>query len=175
MHVFLEKTIFNFDVLDLEVRFDQPTADALEAVVKGRKYARALEPLVVSIATGATDAYAGLRFLRDFDRDDFVHGIRVDLGRAYQGNLIDQAEYSRVYWGVPSWFSFLGERGIKKDDWLYERGRPSGLRSVFIFRDGSKHMDIQFDGSAPVRTLLATYLAPGGDLRGPLVKSLFDG
>jgi hypothetical protein len=174
MHVFLEKTIFDFDVLDLELRYDQGTADLIAGLVKGRKYSAALANRVVATACGATDAYAGLQFLRDFELDDFIDGIRLDLGRAYQGKLIDQAEYSRMYWGLPDWFSFLRKRGIKSGDKLYERARPSGLQTVFIDVDGAKRLDMHLDGAASTRTLVATYLAPGGELRDYLVQSLFD-
>ncbi|NUP06677.1 MAG: hypothetical protein HOW73_11535 [Polyangiaceae bacterium] len=174
LHVKLEKTIFDVDVAALEIRVDQATADALQRAVKGREYSKKLETEVVSAVLGAENAYSALQFLRGFARDAFIKGIRTDLGRAYQAKLIDKSEYQRVYRGLPGWFGFLGDRGVKKGDNLYHRGKPEGLRSVYIDNEGQKRMDVTMPGHPPTRTLLASYLAPEGDLREPLVRSLFD-
>jgi len=174
MHAILEKTIFNFDVIDLTVRVDQATATELEHIVKGHKYSDRLAVDVVSAALHATNASAAQQFLRDFERDDFVRGVQAEVGRAYDARLIDQNEYSTVYWGFPRWFSFLGKRGVKRGDKLFERGGASGLHSVYVDKDGKTQMEMTLDGTSHTKTLLATYLAPGNELREPLVRSLFD-
>ena len=174
MHAVLEKTIFNFDVIDLTVRVDPATATELERVVQGHKYSDHLADQVVNVALRATDAYASQRFLRDFERDDFVRGVQAEVGRAYDARLIDQNEYSTVYWGFPRWFSFLGKRGVRRGDQLFDRGGSTGLHSVYVDKDGTKQMEMTLDGSSHTKTLLATYLAPGNELREPLIRSLFD-
>jgi hypothetical protein len=174
MRAVLEKTIFNVDVLDLTVRVDPATATELERIVKGHKYSEQLAEQVVMVALRASDAYASQQFLRDFERDDFVRGVQTEVGRAYDARLIDQNEYSTVYWGFPRWFSFLGKRGVKRGDRLFDRGGSSGLHSVYVDKDGMKQMEMTLDGSSHTKTLLATFLAPGNELREPLVRSLFD-
>ncbi len=173
LHVFLEKTILDIDVLSLEIRVDQATADALGKLVRGQKHSTELERKVVSAVLQTKSAYAGLKFLRDFSRDDFIEGVRAETRRAHEAKLVDRAEYKRVYDNMPKWFAFLGDRGIRAGDWLYNRGDPAGMRTVFVEEGGRQRMDVTVSGQAPIRTLLASYLAPGGDLRGPLVRSLF--
>lgn len=174
LRVVLEKTVFQFDVLSLDIRVDQATADRLERMVKGREYSSKLERDVVSTVLEAETVYTAAKFLRGFGRDAFVEGVRVDLGRAYKGELIDREEYLRVHRELPRWFAFLGDRGVRKGDWLYNRGDADGLRTVFVNGDGASLMDLTLPGRAPTRTLVACYLAPGGDLREPLVRSLFE-
>ncbi|NUO50185.1 MAG: hypothetical protein HOV80_15130 [Polyangiaceae bacterium] len=173
LHVLLEKTILNVDVLNLDVHVDQATADKIEGIVKGHDRTPERERAVVSAVLGASAAYAELKFLRGFGREDFVKGSLGDLGKAYQAKLIDRSEYDRVNRDFAGWFAFLGDRGVEKGDLLKNRGGASGLRSVFVDNGGKQRMDITTPGRPPMRTLLATYLAPGGELRDPLVGSLF--
>lgn len=174
LHVFLEKTILNVDVLNLDVVVDQKTAEKLEGIVKGQERTAERERAVVSAVLDASAAYSELKFLRGIGRDDFVKGSLVDLGRAHKAKLIDRSEYDRVSRAFGGWFAFLGKRGIEKGDLLLNRGGPDGLRTVFVDNEGRQRMDITSPGRLPVRTLLATYLAPGGELRSPLVGSLFE-
>lgn len=174
LHAFLEKTFLAIDVVSLEIRVDQATADKLEGAVKGRKHTPALERSIVSTVLGTSGAYSALKFLRGFSRDAFIEGVRVDVGRAYKGKLIDREEYLRIYRGMPEWFAFLGDRGIEKGDRLYHRGTRADLRTVFVDNGGRTRLDTKEPGPKPTRSLLASYLAPGGELRGPLVQSLFD-
>lgn len=173
MRVFLEKTLFRVDVLSLEIRVDQPTADALERAIKGQEHTAVLERKIVAIVLETKAATANLSFLRAFTREDFIAGVRADVKRAYEGKLIDRAEYLRVYRGMPAWFAFLGERGVRAGDWLLHRGGPNGLRTVYTDEEGKILMDRTMPGRAPTRTLLASFLCPGGELREPLVESLF--
>jgi hypothetical protein len=174
LHVYLEKTFLNIDVVSLEIRVDQATADKLEQLVKGRERTTALERTIVSTVLGTSGAYSALKFLRGFTREDFIEGVRVDVGRAYKGKLIERAEYERIFRGMPGWFAFLGERGIEEGDRLFHRGGTDGLRTVFVESGGRTRMDMTQPSKQPTRSLLASFLAPGGELRGPLVQSLFD-
>ena len=63
---------------------------------------------------------------------------------------------------------------MKRGDHLFERGGSAGLRSVYVDKDGKKQMEMTLDGTSHTKTLLATYLAPGNELREPLVRSLFE-
>jgi hypothetical protein len=174
LYVFLEKTFLDIDVISLEIRVDQNTADKLEQLVKGRQRTTELERAVVSAVLGTSATFSALKFLRGFDRNDFIEGVRADVRRAYVGKLIDRTEYERIHRAMPKWFAFLGERGIEEGDRLFHRGGQEGLRSVFVDNGGDTRMDSTQPGKQPTRSLLASFLAPGGELRGPLVQSLFD-
>lgn len=173
MRALLEATILSIDVLTIELHFDQKTADRLQEALRGKPYSEELEQRAVGIAVEASDAYCELGFIREFSREDFIEGIRTDLGRAYKAKLIAQSDYVRIRDSLPRWFAFLGDRGIKEGDRLYHRGTPQGFRTVFVDNARKKRLDTTIDGRGVTRTMIATYLAPGGDLREPLVRSLF--
>lgn len=169
----LEKTFLKIDVLDLSIVVSQATADALERLVKGKDYSKQLEQEVASTVVKTSDAYAGLAFLMDVDFDQFVEGGRANLKLAYDAKMITKEEYDRVYSGLPQWFRFLKERGLREGDRLQYRGSPKGLRTVYNDRKGKKLNEITHRGAAPLATMLASYFAPESDFREPLVKSLF--
>jgi len=174
MKMRLEKTVLKIDVLDLEIRVDQDTADALESIVKGKTYSKKLEKEIVDTVLRATDVLAGIRFLRDVTFSQYVEGGQDSARRAYDEKLISQAEYVRVRDGLARWFAPLKKRGIVKGDRFGYRGRPLGLQTLVHDAAGEKLLELSQEGPLPRHTMLASYLAPGSDFREPLVRSLFD-
>ncbi len=173
MKMRLEKTFLNVDVLDLEIRVDEATAAALESIVKGQKYSKELEQRVVDAVLVTTNAYARIRFLRSVTFSQFVEGGQANAKKAFEAKLISRAEYVRVRDGLARWFAPLKKRGVREGDRFHYRGRSSGLRTIVDDADGKKQIELSQDGAAPLKTMLASYLTPGGDFREPLVRSLF--
>lgn len=173
MRMRLEKTFLKIDVLDLEIIVSKPTAETLEKLVKGKDYSKRLEQEVATAVVRTTDAYAGLVFLMDVDFDQFVEGGRANVKRAYDAKMVTKEEYDRVSAGLPTWFAFLKERGVREGDRLQYRGSPKGLRTIYNDPKGKKLSEITHAGAAPLGTMLASYFAPESDFREPLVRSLF--
>jgi hypothetical protein len=169
----LEKTFLKIDVLDLEIHFDQSTADVLESMLKGKKRSKGLEQSVVAAVLRASNAYVGIRFLRNVTFDQFVEGGQANAKRAFEAKLITKAEYLRVRDGLAHWFAPLKKRGVLDGDGFHYRGRPSGLQTVVVDPTGRKVLELKQEGNAPLHTMLASYFAPGSDFREPLFESLF--
>jgi hypothetical protein len=174
MSMRLEKTFLEIDVLDMEVIVSQSTAARLEKLVKRKPYSKELEESVVREILETTDGAAGILFLMDLDMDQFVDSGRESLKRALDAKMIDKAEYDRVYAGLPEWFGFLKDRGVREGDRLGYRGSQRGLRTLFHDAKQTKLLDMTHGGPQPLRTMLASYYPPGGEFRAPLVRSLFD-
>lgn len=170
----LEKTFLQIDVLDLVVIVAESTARAVEALVRGERYSEELEEEIAREVLRTSDAAASVVFLMDVDLDQFIEGARANVARAYEAQLISREEYERVYRGLPEWYGFLEERGIREGDRLSYRGNRYGLRTMFQDEERAKLMDMTHYGPEPLGTMLASYYAPGGDFREPLVRSLFD-
>ena len=170
----LEKTFLQIDVLDLVVIVSQTTADAIAALVRGERYSERLEEEITREVLRTSDAAASVVFLMDVDLDQFIEGARANVKRAFEAGLISREEYERVHRGLPEWYGFLEERGIREGDRLSYRGNRYGLRTLFRDEEGAKLMDMTHYGPEPLGTMLASYYAPGGDFREPLVRSLFD-
>ncbi len=174
MHFLLEKTFLNIDVLTVEVRFDDDTAEALRAVAEGRKLDDALVDGLATRAYRAEEAYVEIRFKRDVGLERFVDAVRKNLGRARKAGMIDEENLQNVSRNLPRWFAFLEERGMKEGDRILYRVRRDSMRTIYVERGGKVDLDRTDGGNAPRLALLASYFAPGSDFRDGLVASLFE-
>ena len=173
MHMLLEKTFLNVDVLTVEIRFAPDTAEALRALAERQAPGAELTERIAARAFRAEDAYVEIRFKRDVGLDEFVAAVRKNLERARRANMIDEESYQSVSRNLPRWFAFLEKDGIKSGDRLLYRARPSSMRTVFVDRDRRVRLDQTDSGTAPRLALLGGYFAPGSDFRNGLVASLF--
>jgi hypothetical protein len=174
MHFLLEKTFLNIDVLTVDVRFGDDTAEALRGLAEGRKLDGALVDSLATRAYRAEDAYVEIRFKRDVGLGRFVDAIRTNLARARKAGMIDEESFQNVARNLPRWFAFLEERGIKEGDRILYRVRRDSMRTIYVEREGKVDLDKTDDGSSPRLALLGSYFAPGSDFRDGLVESLFE-
>jgi hypothetical protein len=160
------------DVLTVEVRFDSATAHALEAVARGRSYARPLADSIAAIATEARDALVRIEFQRNVSLRQFLDGVRDNLRKVRDAGLIGPADYDTITAGLPRWFAFLAERGIRDGDRILYRIRGDTLRTVFLAREGGVRLDQTDVGAERRRAVLGSYFVRGSDFRGGLLRSL---
>lgn len=175
MSALLEKTIFQVDVLTLDLRFGPETAGRLRDLVAGRAYSSPLADSVAAVALDARDVWARLRFKRDVGLNQFLGGVRDNLKHAREAGIIDSTTYEMVSEALPRWYGFLSARGIHKGDEMLYRIRGDTLRTVYRTVEGEISLD-QVD-VGPERRLSVTggYFAPKSDFRKNLIKSLFEG
>ena len=173
MSMLWEKTIFKVDVLTVEVRFDSATAHALEAVARGRSYARPLADSIAAIATEARDALVRIEFQRNVSLRQFLDGVRDNLRKVRDAGLIGPADYDTITAGLPRWFAFLAERGIRDGDRILYRIRGDTLRTIYLDRDGAIALDQTDVGPERRLAVLGSYFVRGSDFREGLVRSLF--
>lgn len=174
MHMLLEKTFLNIDVLTVEMRFGDDTAEALRTLAEGRKLDGALVNSIATRAYRAEDAYVEIRFKRNVSLGDFVDAVRKNLARARKAGMIDEVNYQNVARNLPRWFGFLEERGIEEGDRILYRARPSSMRTIYLEHQGRVDLDQTDSGAGPRLALLGGYFAPGSDFREGLVASLFE-
>ena len=174
MHTLLEKTIFQVDVLMLEVCFGPDTDAALESLAAGRGYSDSLADSLASVALQATDVRARIEFLRGVDLDRFLDGIRENLGKARDAGLLTTPEYDTIATGLPRWYAFLEERGIMEGDVMGYRIRGDTLRTTFRAVSGETLLDERYVGPERRISVLGGYFAPGSEFREGLVRSLLD-
>lgn len=179
MSMKLEKTIFAIDVLTLTLRVDPATAGRIESVLAGaEELDDTLEARVAELAVRAPEAVAEIEFLRDVGLGRFLGEVDGDMRKAMEAGWLDAEGYRRVREGLPEWFSFLAERGIRKGDRLSYHVRGDTLRTVFWIPSGdpASSGEVLLDqtdvGEANVRALLGAYFAPGSSFREKLVQSL---
>ena len=173
MWMLLEKTIFQVDVLTLDVRFGVEDTRRIERLAAGRRHSRDLEEAIAQIAIHTRDAYMTIEFRREVSLEQFVDGVREDLGRVPKAGIISQADYEEISANLPIWFAFLEERRIWKGDRIEYRVRGDSLRTRFVSRDGEVLLDQVDAGESPRLAVLGSYFVRGSSFRKELIESLF--
>jgi hypothetical protein len=172
LHTLLEKTIFQVDILTLDVRFGPETAARLESLAAGRRYSDALADSVLAVVLDAPDAWARMEFQRDFGFDRFQEGMTGSIRAAVKAGIVTPAAYDSIAASIPEWYDFLPARGVKDGDEIFYRVRADTLRTVYRGADGGILLDQIVVGPNRGRGLLGGWFAPESDFREGLVKSM---
>jgi hypothetical protein len=175
MSMRVERTIFKVDVLELEIRFGQEDARRFEELAVGRGYSAQIADSIADVAIHSQDAFARIVFIRDnVSLDQFIDGVREDLGYARLDGIISPAEYTEISDSLPIWFGFLEARHIRKGDQIHYRIRGDTLHTKYQAVSGEILLDhLEVDASARL-AVLGSYYARKSSFRGGLVKSVFE-
>ena len=172
MHMMLQKTIFKINVATIDVRFDPPAQSRFAALARGQVYSDALAQQLAQVAIAAARAVVQMQFQRDVSLDRWMGVVRDNLREARRAGLIAPELEQRVSQGLPVWFAPLRERGYLKGDRILYAVDPDSLRTVVIAAGGQVLVDRSEREQGTRRVVLASYFAPGSDLREPLLRSL---
>lgn len=173
LHALLEKTLLRLDVLTLDIRVGRATAERLAALIDGQRYSRALADQAARVLIGCDDALARMVFLRNISAEQFLDGIRDNLGHALRAGILSRAQHGAVAASLPQWFAFLRDRGIHQGDVLLYRIRGDTVRTQFWSNQRRLLLDRVDLGAGGRLGLMGGYFAPGSDLREGLLRSLF--
>jgi hypothetical protein len=175
MHMLLEKTVFNVDVLIVDVRVGKGVHRRFVDVIGiNKRYSESLGEALAKVALDADEALVGVRFLRDISFEQWMEGVIENLDRAETAGLITRDVRQRVQARVPVAFAAIRERGYERGDRLFYRVRAGRVRMVVVSENGKTYVDTtDVDKDAP-RVLMASYFAPKTEFREPLLRSLFD-
>ena len=173
MQTTLEKTLFKVDVVSVDVWLGDKTAGRLESLVSGERYSKEIADSVAEIAIRSQDAFIRVEFLRDVSLNQFLDGADDNLKRVLKAGVIAEADYEMISAGMPVWYSFLEERGIRDGDLMRYRIRGDTLRTQFLSVKGELLMDQTDVGPERRRSVLGSYFVRKSDFREGLIKSLF--
>lgn len=173
MYTLLEKTIFKVDVLTLEVRFGEPAAQRLAALARNRQLTKGLADSIASAALEADDVLAHIRFERNVSLEQFVNAVRNNAAAARDAGIISEIEFAEIARGLPVWYRFLADTGIKDGDEMLYRIRGDTLRTVYRTADGDVKLDQTDVGASRRLSVMGGYFAPKSDFRKGLIASLF--
>jgi hypothetical protein len=173
MHMLFERTIFNVDVLTLDVCFDSATAETVAVHARGGR-TDAGDDAIAAAAIDAPDALGRIRFLRGVSKGQFLDGIRDEQEKAVRAGLLADSTFRMIGDSLPVWFDFLDDRGIHDGDRIVYVFRDDSLRTVYHGEDGTVLLDRTDVGKQRRTSVLATWFAPRSDFRRPLLESLED-
>jgi len=174
MHMLLERTILNVDVLTLDVRVGPSTADRIDELLAKPREFGGLSDSVAAAALEATDVLARIEFHRNVGLTRFLGGIRDNLRRATRAGIVTPAQFRSISADLPHWYSFLADRDIRSGDRMYQRVRFDTLRTVYVGAEGDLLLDQVDVGPERRLAVLGGYFAPGSDFREGLVASVLD-
>ncbi|NIR45706.1 MAG: hypothetical protein GWN99_15000 [Gemmatimonadetes bacterium] len=174
MRMLLEKTIFAVDVLTLDVWLGGDASGRIETLLDEHERSSWLEDTIATIARDARHARVELQFVRDVSLGQFVDGIREDLKKVYEADLIPQAKYEEISSNLPVWFSFLDERGIKDGDRILYGIEGDTLRTRYMSVSGRELLDQTDVGPAHRLAVMGSYFVRDSSFREKLLKSLFE-
>ncbi len=175
MSTLLEKTVFQVDVLVLEVCFGSAAAERLDSLAADRRYSESLADSVATAALGAEHVRARIEFLRGVDLGQFLDGIRENLDRAREAGILTDEEYASIAESLPRWYAFLEDRGIREGDLMLYRIRGDTLRTAYRSAGGERLLDQTDVGPERRLSVLGGYFAPDSDFREGLIRSLLEG
>lgn len=173
MAMLYERTIFNVDVLQLEVGFDAETARTFSSLIEGHSYDDALAEQVVEAALVAPDVLVRTQFLRDVSLDQFLGGMRDNLRNARENGYLTPEQERLIAQETTVGYATLEERGIRKDEVMWYRIRGDTLHVALVALDGEVLVEDRPVGPERRMAVLGGYLAPGSDFREDLIRSLF--
>jgi hypothetical protein len=174
MSTLMEKTIFQVDVLVLDVCFGPDAAGQIDSLTSDRRYSEALADSVATAALRADRVRARIEFLRDVDLDRFLEGIRENLGKAREAGILRGQDYASIAESLPRWYAFLEDRGIREGDRMLYRIRGDTLRTAYRSAGGERLLDQTDVGPERRLSVLGGYFAPGSDFREGLIRSLLE-
>lgn len=173
MHALLERTIFQVDVLTLEIRVDEETARALERIAAGNEYSERRANSVAAVMVGARDVFIRMCFQRGIGLDRLLDGIRENLASARDAGIVNPGTYEMLSDSLGPWYASLEDRGIREGDSMMYRIQGDSLRVVYRGVDGRVLLNQLRVSRARSLAVLGGYFAPDAELREGLVRSLF--
>jgi hypothetical protein len=170
LHAVLEKTFLDVDVLALDVCLDAEALHRIDQITAARR-TKALEDSVTRTVLDAAAVFGTIRFLRNVSYSQFIGGIIEEQQHAVKAGLLADSTYRNVSAALPQWFSFLENRGIRKNERVIYDIRGDTIRSMYIDLAGERLLDRSDVGYWRRTSVLATWLAPGSGFRGDLMRS----
>jgi hypothetical protein len=174
MHMLLEKTIFDVDILTVDVRVGRLVHRRLvEVIGTNQQYSEPLGERLAKVALDADDALVEVGYLRDISFTQWLEGVIENLERAEAASLITREISQRVQERLPVAFAAITDRGYELGDRLLYRVRADSVRTVVVNEKGKIYVDTTDAGKDARRIVMASYFAPRNDFREPLLRSLF--
>ena len=167
----LEKTIFQVDVLTLELWLGPETVRRLTPLLPLEDDDKSREA-AARIALDSRDAWAEMVFQRDVSLDQFLGGIDENMRKARDAGLITNEEYHLVADGLSRSYAPLAANGIAKGDRIFYRILGDTLHTVYQRRGGGLVVDQTDIGPERRLSLLGSFFVEGSDFRSGLVGSL---
>lgn len=171
MHMLLEKTILNVDVVTVDIRVDAKAQSEFVKIAQGKKIEGDVEEQLARAALAVDNAVVQMKFERDVSLSQWLDQVGGSLDKAVASGYITGARKAQVMSSLPNWFAPIKERGFKEGDKVLYRVQKGSLRTALQQVDGQVSIDQTDTGGDSAKVLFAGYFAPGADMR-KMLRSL---
>lgn len=165
MHMLLEKTILNVDVVTIDIRVDSKAQSEFAKIAQGKKIEGDVEEQLAKAAMAVDNAVIQMKFERDVSLSQWLDQVSGSLDKAVAAGYITATRKAQVMSGLPNWFSVIKERGFKEGDKVLYRVQKGSLRTALQRADGQVTVDQTDTTGDSAKVLFAGYFAPGADMR----------
>lgn len=172
MKTVLEKTIFNVDVLTVNVQLDPKVQAKVKDLLEGRQYNDELSEKMAHILMASQNMKIVLTFLRDTDFNRFISEVKNSIRCAAEAGAISKSEQDNAFQNLPQWFAPIQKRGIRNGDSLSYHISENKMHTLLRLQNGKTVVDQTDAGGSPRRVLLGSYFAKCSDFRDGLFRSL---
>lgn len=172
LHYLHEASILKIDAMRLQVRVDQPTAGAVEALVRGAKRSSRLEQDVARLYQAAGDATFDMEFLVGVSGATFVSNTVNAIQELGRDGTLSEAEANRFSREARDRFDFLHTTRVRSGDRLQYQVVADTVTTTYRRGETVLKVDRQVDHRAR-DVILATYFAPSSNFRRGLLDQVF--
>ncbi|MBD3221818.1 hypothetical protein GF314_11310 [bacterium] len=177
LEVLLEKTIFQVDVIALDLWLGPTSVAQVRRLCATPEEAaadagRASRDSLAAIIASSRDARVRVVFQRDVSLDRFLDGVITDMRRAQGAGLLGAEGFQHVASGLPVWLAPLRAEGLHEGDRFLYRIAGDTLRTRVERAGGAVVIDQTDVGVEHRRALLGSLVAPGGGFTDQLLDQL---
>ena len=172
MHMLLEKTIFDIDVLTLDVQVDPPTQGEFRKLWSGHTFSEMLADQTAQILYNSQHVQVEMRFVRNVGFRRFIHETVLSAECARKANVITETEFKRVQTNIKEWYAAIAKSGIKSGDTISYDLENTSLHTTLRNKKGEVLVDQTDQGRQPGLSVLGGFFASCSNFRKPLIQSL---
>lgn len=172
MEALLEKTLFQVDVINLDLWLGPASADQVRRLCAATDQAAVSPDSLAAVVARSRDARVRMVLQRDVGLDRFLDGVIEDLRRANEAGLLGAEGFEAVSTGLPAWLHPLRADGLWEGDRFLYCITGDTLRTVVERRDGRVVINQTDVGPEHRRGLLGSLVAPGGGFADELLDQI---
>jgi hypothetical protein len=172
LHYLYEASLFKIDAMRLQVRVDEATAGAVEAMVRDAKRSSRLEHDVARRYQSTRDATVDMEFLHGVSGETFLEHTLKALRELVGDGAVTKADADTLSREVSERFAFLAAARVRPGDRLQYQVKADTVWTTYT--RGSTVLKLDRHAGKRFRDyILATYFAPSSDFRRGLLDQVF--
>lgn len=171
----LEATIFNIDVVHLNLQVDAETAATLASLTENGRRTPDKEDIAAGALLATTSARARMTFLVRIPADQFLDETETLIRGLGSEGLLQSPQVESLVLDARRRFAFLEGSGIAAGDYLEQHLRGDSVTTTYVSGKGEQRLRGTRVGSEHRAAMLGSYFARSSSFREGLLDIVFGG